>query len=834
MKRTLIFLISLFSAALFAAEVTLSIMPSRPSAGTVTRLKVSSQTAVPEVESVPKIDGIAWEGYVSQSSSTQIINGKRTQESSAILTFTPEKEGEYVIPPFEVTVDGQKQQTKEFRFRVAGIPSGASAEDAKGQDCFAVMSIPGRQKNQKIYVGEELPLDFFVYIRQGQPYSVDFSAYPAFTTGKDSVQVFFHDYRKKDPRRPNFESIEQGRQTIKEETYLTVHFRTRFRALSAGKLEISGQCGLRFSQNDWGFFATPVGGRTLKAALPDGLTVQNLPLLPADAPAFCGLTGSWNLSGELNQTQAKTGDPLTLKIRITGDGTLETFTAPELNLPGFRVYPPEIKKEDSGNGCTVSYTLLPVAEGKQEIRFAVSVFDTETGSYKPFLFRREVNIEKSAPLVNAAPRTFVDASGTVPEAEAEKTNEKIQDILYLKKNIGSQVRIPLWKNKILYIFLLPAASAAVLFFCIGLTFRDMLYNANPALRRRKLAAAQKKNVLNTIRNAKPENLSAVSGPLSEYLNNALNLPPGASLSDAADAIGTDAKTQPFRSALQTLANASWMPELAKSFTPEMKQDLLKGMTKFLSFACLFLVLPLSAASTQEEALHAYDNGNFKDALQFYANELNQNPRQVSPAVLYNMGNCYYQLGDLARAMVCYERANKLAPRDSDIQENLNLVRRKLLLPEKFTVEHPSHLLVWFRDLLRLDEWLLAGTAALCICFFGFGFLSIRKKYWKSVLGIGLLLFLASAAAMAFQYAVHYAGDNAVTIRRNTPVYALPSEANGRPVQHLREGTEVDVEEIRLGWARIRSGSEEGWVREQDLLPMWNPEMSDLSGEIMLE
>lgn len=54
-----------------------------------------------------------------------------------------------------------------------------------------------------------------------------------------------------------------------------------------------------------------------------------------------------------------------------------------------------------------------------------------------------------------------------------------------------------------------------------------------------------------------------------------------------------------------------------------------------------------------------------------------------------MGNCLYKLGDLPRALICYERASRLAPRDSDILENLNLVRRKLGLPEKYLIASPA-------------------------------------------------------------------------------------------------------------------------------------------------
>ena len=44
------------------------------------------------------------------------------------------------------------------------------------------------------------------------------------------------------------------------------------------------------------------------------------------------------------------------------------------------------------------------------------------------------------------------------------------------------------------------------------------------------------------------------------------------------------------------------------------------------------------------------------------------------AVYYNLGNAYFKLGDLGRAILNYKRAERLLPRDQDVDANLQLAR----------------------------------------------------------------------------------------------------------------------------------------------------------------
>ncbi|MBI4057025.1 MAG: SH3 domain-containing protein [Elusimicrobia bacterium] len=85
-------------------------------------------------------------------------------------------------------------------------------------------------------------------------------------------------------------------------------------------------------------------------------------------------------------------------------------------------------------------------------------------------------------------------------------------------------------------------------------------------------------------------------------------------------------------------------------------------------------IPLRGASLQQ-ANQQYQAGNFGMAATLYEELLSKNPE--NPYLQYNSGNAYFKNGKLGKAVVHYEKATLLLPRDSDIQSNLELALKKV-------------------------------------------------------------------------------------------------------------------------------------------------------------
>ena len=89
-----------------------------------------------------------------------------------------------------------------------------------------------------------------------------------------------------------------------------------------------------------------------------------------------------------------------------------------------------------------------------------------------------------------------------------------------------------------------------------------------------------------------------------------------------------------------------------------------------------LVALLLLVSDLERAERAYRMGDFAAALELYEASL-RSPDVPRGAVLFNMGNCAYRLGQVALASLHYRRALLWRPDDEVVRANLLLTEQRL-------------------------------------------------------------------------------------------------------------------------------------------------------------
>ncbi len=96
------------------------------------------------------------------------------------------------------------------------------------------------------------------------------------------------------------------------------------------------------------------------------------------------------------------------------------------------------------------------------------------------------------------------------------------------------------------------------------------------------------------------------------------------------------------------------------------------LTLFLS-STAFLRVALKSSLFQK-GNEAYSRGDYAQAIAQY--EQITETAGYAPSVLYNLANSYALSGQTGRAVLNYERALRLAPSDSDISGNLELVKKE--------------------------------------------------------------------------------------------------------------------------------------------------------------
>jgi tetratricopeptide (TPR) repeat protein len=750
-------------------------------------------------------------------------------------TFTLEKEGNVTIPAMTVHLGNLKGQTnpitvKAFKRR---LMDGSGKTIPLDDLLFATASLaPGKEK---IYVGEEVPLEIRMYSIKGLDASP--SAWPVLNL----ENIITRDYSSVNPDSPHFlPSPRKNEVDVQERAFNVVTFKCRIRAISPGALSgtVNIPCVIRIptdsrSRRRTGdpfddFFSGGLFTSRYKNAKYN-LTAQVkrktvLPLpKPPENSTFLGLIGDWKVKYAMTSTKLKVGEAVTLKISLVGTGTLDSLAPPKLNLDDFRVYPPETKKSPSTNEsgfdkASIQYALIPLKPGKTTLKLPLTTFSPKKGNYTVWKMEKTFDVAKS----NHQSFSIVD--GSIPSQNNMTNHSKnaSSDILYLKKEGMGKVDIPLIKNKLHWIILLAIFGPICLALSEFMTWRRGRLSENPALKRKINARKRRGAVIAKLKKAaSPDILAEVArNDVTTLLNDLLGFPPGTSAEELAKKIDDPELAD----CLQASSSSSYMPGNNAAIPPnEVKKKLLRALKKVSTlFAATFILATASTSAyasknTEKEEWKAYDHGNPETTEHFYENKLDlDNP---DPAWLYNLGNCEVKRGNLPKALVFYERARRLAPNDSDILENLNYTRRKLMLPEVGTAKTPLDSLLNMRDSLRTDSWVLIASALWTVSWLILAFRrKLSTRQWVSALVATLLLLNIATIAIITQKASTYNTGTAIVVEKHVIAHPLPSadEAGFK----VRPGEEVRIEEKRHDWLRIRAGNAEGWVKPEDVEQLW--------------
>ncbi len=235
------------------------------------------------------------------------------------------------------------------------------------------------------------------------------------------------------------------------------------------------------------------------------------------------------------------------------------------------------------------------------------------------------------------------------------------------------------------------------------------------------------------------------------------------------------------------------------------------MRTLLSLALLATTIHVSSMTVMEadslvaQGTRAYAAGDHATALARFDSALTA---YSSPALLYNIANCHYKLGDIPHAVLYYERAARLSPGDPDIRTNLEIARQSVV---DRVNELPGFSLgsTWgrIRGGRDGDQW---ARRSLWICLAFFVVLAIAVVVRQRILRRGLfvgsaLLFCATLLAVAFAAARHHEltdTSEAIIMSAKVDVRSEP-KGSGTVLFVLHKGTKVTVLQQQQGWSEVQ-------------------------------
>lgn len=507
----LIAMLGLAAPALADVSVTASVDQSRVSFGESVAfvLTVNGTHSRPQ-PAIPKIDGLAFAGP-SVNTSVSIVNGRMSQSVSLAYQVTPTRPGEFTIPAISVAVDGKAYETQPIKLTVA---QGEGQPDAQ-QSLFGRIRLDAPQ----IYLGQTAPLDVVLFARANVP----LKGMGGYSYEADGLGYKF------------LQNLKSGTKNINGETFNLHLIEGAISPTRTGKL-VFGPCVLKaqlavqrksragqFGDDFFDNFFNRVEVREQPVTISE-VPIEVLPLPNEGKPAdFTGAVGQWNLEVSAKPTEVAVGDPITLTIRITGNGNIDTVATPQLkNLDGFKTYDPTsrtTKNELSTTGERVfQQVLVPKSTEATELpEIRLSYFDPIAKSYKTM---EQVPIKLIVKAGGAGASAVL--SGAMRARPAEKLGE---DIVYLKGDLGPVATAIPWR----IFWALNLTPVLALAGAVGWKRRSDRLRGDVAYARRSRAARAARKQL-----AAAANCDAVQRALQNYLGDRLNIPASGITASVAD------------------------------------------------------------------------------------------------------------------------------------------------------------------------------------------------------------------------------------------------------------------------------------------------------------
>ena len=811
----------------------------------------------------------------SSQSSFQIVNGHTSQSSSVTYTYivVATKNGTFTIPPAQVTANGNAITSNSLKINVSGQahsqgggggasqrqqqqqqrePMRAAGSAISGSDLFIKVSANKRRVHEQ----EPVLLTYKVYTL------VDLTQ----LEGKMPDLQGFHTQEVPLPQQKSFKI-----ENFNGRPYRTVTWSqyVMFPQIT-GKLQIPSITfnGIVVQQNRnidpfEAFFNGGSGYVEVKKQITaPGVEIQVDPL-PARPADFSGGVGKFNISAQLTKDEVKANDAITLRVIVSGTGNLKLIKQPVVNFPkDFDKYDAKLtdKTRLTVNGVEGSmiydFLAVPRHQGKFEIPpVEFTYYDTSTNSYKTARTQGfTLNVEKGE-----------GGSGSVSDYTGQ------EDVLLLNKDIrhikmgdadqhetdefffGSTAY---WVS--LIVLVLVFISLFVIFRQRAIDNADVVGHASK--RANKVATQRLKKAAKLMSAGKQnefydEALRALWG----YVGDKLNIPVEQLSHDNIAERLTERDVQ--QSVIQQFigaideceferyapgdakGNMNKVYEAAMGAITQIASTMKKGRPAKSAMLLLLLLLPMAASAesqlsdslqsssslnsdsaltvvTKAMADSAYTQGNYQQAISDYEDLLKQG---VSADIYYNLGNAYYRMDDMTRAVLNYERALLLAPGDRDIRFNLQMARSKTI--DKIIPETELFFVTWYRSLVNqmsVDQWARVALISLALAIVLALVYLFANRIWLRKLGFfgAILLIIVFVLGNVFaQYQKSGLLDRrgAIIMGSAVTVKSTPAQ-NGTDLFILHEGTKVTITDGQLkDWKQVRvADGKEGWVETSQI------------------
>jgi len=510
----------LLGASAFAADVRMRLRPQLISLLDRAVLQIEFIDTKGDAVEIPPVDGLNIQ-YQGQQSQTQITNFKRSSKITHTYLVTPTKVGDFTIGPVTCKYKGG---AKDLSAQLRVIKK---SNDAEAQQISKIMFAQISTDRASPYVHEPFGLKVDVYIRDGVQIDGNFSLQGGLPESGLAGEL---QWKLTGPRRQ-----------VRGQTIFKVYtLRSTAATLTSGTFTFQPEIQVRVvvprqHRRSYGlddpFFGDFFGRQETRPIALDcnALQVDVQPVPTEQRPeSYTGGVGLFDFEVEVGPTRVKAGEPITVKMRITGTGNINHIAPPVLEANhDFKLYEPRTLSTQNPNEVRFEQVLIPKSEQVTHIpAIAFSYFNTKTADFRtqtegPF----PVTVE---PALQQAAQIITPTLGTIqPETQVLG-----RDIVYLKsapkawKQTGGRA-----KKRTAWLYVLLPVPALCLIAVAGLAGRRDALASDVGRARRQLAPKAARQHVQRAEQALRKGDGAIFyealwAALTDYFGHRLNLAPG--------------------------------------------------------------------------------------------------------------------------------------------------------------------------------------------------------------------------------------------------------------------------------------------------------------------
>lgn len=240
---------------------------------------------------------------------------------------------------------------------------------------------------------------------------------------------------------------------------------------------------------------------------------------------------------------------------------------------------------------------------------------------------------------------------------------------------------------------------------------------------------------------------------------------------------------------------------------------------------LLIALPVVGQSKVEQMVfekgnQLYLSGDYSGAREEYQKIVNSGFESVE--LYYNLGNTFYKLGQIPSAILYFEKALVLNPKDMDIRFNLDQANR--LVIDKINPVNEFFIRKWIRSfagVIKADAWGYISLVSFillvsCAIFF---YVTRGFRLRKLMLSGGVLLTVIMIISLTFgtiqnKQSAH--PDSAIVFSSSLTAKSSP-DPGGTDLFVIHEGVKVKITDRVGTWIRIRlADGNEAWIPENSV------------------